>query len=245
MRTLAIVPDPTIQRDSPPVPPQVDDVTVSEPGQEAEQRPKSLVRPAAEMRVNRHHGLVMAGLNEVWEREGQGVIELAVLSNAYGLVHGGARAVAHGVALDQSDTQAQADRGAALGVREQVTAMVGNYDLVFALLDGPHLAALSLPLNVPVTVQQIVLTDVDGLDLVPSQPNVYAVVASGSAAARRWHVKAPYVRGFLFQRLCHQVAFHGPVVLEWLYYQPGDTERMFYKRVRWRPQWRLWQDDEV
>jgi hypothetical protein len=172
-------------------------------------------------------------------------MELACLISGYGLVRVEAYIDPPGVALEERDRRAAADGGVVLNVREQAATMLGGYDLVFLLLDGLHLAALGLPLNVLGEVQQIILTDKDSLDLVPSQPNVSAVVASGSAAARRWHVKAPYVRGFLFQRLCRQVAFHGRVVLEWLYHQPGDTERLFYKQVRWRPQWRLWQDGEV
>jgi hypothetical protein len=50
------------------------------------------------------------------------------------------------------------------------------------------------------------------------------------------------VRQYLFGRLCKQIAQHGPVVLEWLYHQPQDTEALFYKRAQWRPQWQLWQE---
>jgi hypothetical protein len=99
---------------------------------------------------------------------------------------------------------------------------------------------LGLPLDLSDSVRQIVLTDQDSLLLVPPLPNYHSFVADGWVAARRWHVKAPQVRGFLFQRLCKRVAHHGPGVLEWLYQKPADTERLFYKRTRWRPQYRLW-----
>jgi hypothetical protein len=89
-------------------------------------------------------------------------------------------------------------------------------------------------------MQQIVLTGQDSLDLVPPAANLHPFVAAEAAAARRWHVKAPHVRGFLFRRLCNQVAHHGPIVLEWLYHHPEDTELLFYKTVRWRPQMPLW-----
>ena len=86
----------------------------------------------------------------------------------------------------------------------------------------------------------IVLTDQESLDQVPQTANLHPILAAGGAAARRWHVKAPHVRGFLFGRLCDQVVRHGPAVLAWLRRNPRDTEQLFYKRARWRPQLALW-----
>jgi hypothetical protein len=108
------------------------------------------------------------------------------------------------------------------------------------LLSGRYLAVLDLPLAVPPTVQQIILTAKENLDLVPAQPNLQAIVAAGGAAAQRWHVKADHVRGFLFRRLCKQIVQHGPLVIEWLYEHPEDTDSLFYKWARWRPQRTLW-----
>jgi hypothetical protein len=90
------------------------------------------------------------------------------------------------------------------------------------------------------SIQQIVLTGQDSLDLVPQTTNLHPFVAAEAAAARRWHVKAPHVRGFLFRRLCSQVTYHGPIILEWLYHHPEDTDLLFYKTARWRPQMPLW-----
>jgi hypothetical protein len=127
-----------------------------------------------------------------------------------------------------------------LQLAKRAEALVARYDLVFYLLSDPLLAVLELPLAVPDAVRQIVLADKESLALLPDLPNLHGFVADGGAAAQRWHVKASHVRGFLFKRLCRQVAWHGPMVLEWLWSFPQDTERLFYKRVRWRPQLPMW-----
>jgi hypothetical protein len=176
----------------------------------------------------------------VWARWGSEVLDVAILSGGYGLLRAGDVIIPYDVTFDQFEGSAFADWVAHLQIPERAAALVREYDLVFHLLSGRYLSALSLPLDVPGSVQQIVLTGQDSLTLVPPMPNLHPTVAGGAAAARRWHVKAPHVRGFLFGRLCGQVVQHGPAVLEWLYRQPRDTEKLFYKRARWRPQWKLW-----
>lgn len=202
-------------------------------------------RPAAQMFTSTHHRLVMEGVQTVWERWGHQVLDVAILSAGYGLLQADDIIVPYDLSFDQFDSHALADLVTYLKIPEQTASLVREYDLVFYLLSGRYLSVLGLPLDVPDSVQQIVLTAQDSLDQVPVLPNLHPFVADGPVAARRWHVKAPYVRGFLFGRLCKQVVRHGPAVLEWLYYQPDDTDPLFYKRARWRPQWDLWPDKGV
>jgi len=196
--------------------------------------------PAAEMYTGRHHRLVMEGMQAVWQQWGRHTLDLAILSGGYGLLHADEMIIPYDVTFDQFAGEALSDWGAMLQVPTKAAALVRQYDLVFLLLSGSYLAVLDLPLDVPDSVQQIVLTGQDSMELVPSKPNLHPFVAAGSVAARRWHVKAPHVRGFLFGRLCAQVVQHGPGLLEWLYHHPEDTELLFYKRARWRPQMSLW-----
>jgi hypothetical protein len=170
---------------------------------------------------------------------------VAILSGGYGLLQPEAVIIPYDVSFDQFDEDSLAGWVAHLQIQERAAALVAAFDLVFYLLSGRYLAVLGLPLEVPDSVQQIVLTGQDSLALVPPVPNLHPFVAAEEAAARRWHVKSPHVRGFLFGRLCKQIVQHGPAVLEWLYHQPGDTEKLFYKRARWRPQWRLWSSNEA
>jgi hypothetical protein len=197
-------------------------------------------RPAAEMYTNPHNRFVMGGVRSVRDHWGPGVLDLAILSGGYGLLQPDEIIVPYDVSLDELDGRALEDLAAYLRISEQLASLGSEYDLVFYLLSGRYLSALSFPLDVPNSVHHILLTDQDSLSLVPSAPNLFPVVADGGVAARRWHVKAPYVRGFLFDRLCRQVVQHGPAFLEWLYYQPSDTDPMFYKRAKWQPQWELW-----
>jgi hypothetical protein len=192
------------------------------------------------MYTSAHHQLVMAGVEAVWEHCGRQVLDLAILSGGYGLLRAEQTIIPYDVSFDEFEEAELAEWVRRLQVRQRATDLVSDYDLIFLLLSGRYLAVLGLPLAVPDSVQQIVLTSSKSLAWVPPADNLFAVVAHGSAAARRWHVKADRVRGFLFQRLCSQVARLGPAILEWLYLHPGDTERLFYKRTRWRPQLPLW-----
>jgi hypothetical protein len=184
----------------------------------------------------------MEGVQAVWERCGRQVLDVVILSGGYGLLHADEIIVPYDLSLDELDSRAVADLVAYLKIPEQAASLVREYDLAFYLLSGRYLSMLGLPLDVPESVQQIVLTAQDSLGQVPAVSGLHAFVADGSVAARRWHVKSPYVRGHLFGRLCKQVVRHGPAVLEWLYYQPSDTDPLFYKRARWQPQWELWSD---
>jgi hypothetical protein len=190
-----------------------------------------------------HHWLVREGVEAVWQRWGREVLDWVILSGVHGLLHAYEVVMVDGSQEGTSPAGEGAHWGGGPTIHEQAAALVGEYDLAFYLLSGPQLAALNLPLRWSESVQQIVLTDEESLFLVPSLPNLHPFVADGWKAARRWHVKTPQVRGFLFQRLCKRVVRHGPALLEWLCHDPGDTERMFYKRTRWRPQYMLWQSE--
>lgn len=204
-----------------------------------EARTTEYARPAAEMYTSTHHRLVVEAVRSVWDRWGREVLDLAILSGGYGLLQADEIIVPYDVPFDELDSDALADLATYLKIPERSASLVHEYDLVFYLLSGRYLSVLSLPLDVPDSVHQILLTAQDSLVLVPLASNLHPVVADGGVAARRWHVKAPYVRGFLFDRLCKQVVRHGPAFLEWLYYQPADTDSLFYKRAQWRPQWEL------
>ena len=217
------------------------DLAGPEARQRTEARLAEFALPAAEMYTGTHHRLVMKGVRAVWQEWGPEVLDLAILSGGYGVLSADDPIIPYDVTFDQFEGEALSEWGAMLQVPPRTAALAGQYDLVFLLLSGSYLKVLSLPLDVPDSVQQIVLTGEDSLELVPPKPNLHAFVAAEAAAARRWHVKAPHVRGFLFRRLCDQVVQHGPGVLEWLYYCPQDVESLFYKRARWRPQLSYWQ----
>jgi hypothetical protein len=240
MRTLVVTPCSARKRGEVIDPARAGDLADPERRQQVEARLVDFAQPALEMYTGTHHRMVMEGVQGVWERWGSRVLDVAVLSGGYGLLQADEVIIPYDVTFDEFEGDALADWVAHLGVPERVTSLVGTYELVFYLLSGRYLTALSLPLDVPDRVHQILFTDQESLALVPDVANLYPVVADGTVAARRWHVKAPHVRGFLFWRLCKKILQHGPAVLEWLYHQPQDTELLFYKRVRWRPQWALW-----
>jgi hypothetical protein len=203
-------------------------------------RAEDLALPALEMDASRHHRLVVEGVQAVWERWGRSALDVAILSAGLDLLGDELSIAPDDVTLEESSEGELARWAGRLWLVERVQPLVAQYDLVFYLLSGRPLAALGLPLGVPDKVQQIVLTDAESLSLLPDLANLHGFVADGGAAAQRWHVKASYVRGFLFKRLCSQVAWHGPIVLQWLHSFPQDTEKLFYKRIRWRPQLPMW-----
>ncbi len=242
MHTLVITPCSAKKRGDVPNPARAADLADPERRRQAETRLAAFACPAMEMYTSTHHRLVVEGVQKVWECWGRQVLDLAILSGGYGLLRADEVIIPYDVTFDEFEGQALADWVAQLRIPARVTRLARDYDLVFYLLSGRYLAVLGLPLEVPDSVQQIVLTGQDSLDLVPPAPNIHPFVAAEAVAARRWHVKAPHVRGFLFGRLCDQILHHGPGVLEWLYHQPQDTERLFYKQARWRPQLPLWRE---
>jgi hypothetical protein len=240
MHTLVISPCSAKKRGDVPDPARAVDLAEPERRQLAEERLAAFACPAIEMYTGTHHRLVVAGVRAVWERWGRQVLDIAILSGGYGLLPADQVIIPYDVTFDEFEDAEFAEWVARLAIPQRVAALVRDYDLVFYLLSGRYLAALDLPLEVPSSVQQIVLTDQESLDQVPRAANLHPVLAADGVAARRWHVKAPHVRGFLFGRLCDQVVRHGPAVLEWLRDYPQDTEQLFYKRARWRPQLALW-----
>lgn len=242
MRTLVVTPCSAKKRGDAPHPASADDLDDPERHRRAEARLAAFACPASEMYTGKHHRLVMSGLFDVWQRWGRETLDLSILSAGYGLLDPDDAIIPYDVTFDQFDQAALVSHAAHLQLPGRASELVQQYELVFYLLSGRYLAVLGLPLDVPDQVQQIVLTDRESLELVPATSNLHPVVASGNEAARRWHVKAAHVCGFLFARLCHQVAHHGPVILEWLYHRPQDTELLFYKQARWRPQWSLWDE---
>ena len=240
IRTLILTPCSAKKQSQVPEPALAADLADPQRLEQAKARLANQALPAAEMYSGRHHRLVMGGVRAVWQRWGKDVLDLAILSGGYGVLRADEMIIPYDVTFDQFEGEALSDWRTMLQVPTKAAALIRQYDLVFYLLSGSYLVALDLPLDVPDSVQQIVLTGQNSLDLVPPRPNLHSFVAAGTVAARRWHVKAPHVRGFLFGRLCAQVVQHGPGLLEWLYQRPQDTELLFYKRARWRPQMPLW-----
>lgn len=240
MRTLVITPCSAKKRGDVSHPATALDLGDPERRRLAEARLAAFARPAAEMYTGEHHRRVMNGLQDVWREHGPETVDVSILSAGYGLLDADDVIIPYDVTFDQFDQKTLASWLAHLQITDQAIALVRGYDLVFYLLSGRYLDVLDLPLAVPDRVQQIVLTDQESLASIPVVPNLHPLVAAGNEAARRWHVKAPHVCGFLFGRLCQQVVRQGPSVLEWLYHHPQDTELLFYKRTRWRPQWPLW-----
>jgi hypothetical protein len=240
MRTLVITPCSTKQRGNVADPAHATDL--ADPGRrrQVQDRLAAFACPAFEMYTSTHYRLIRDGVQAVWQRWGRETVEIAILSSGYGLLQADDVIVPYDVTFDEFDEAELTRWTAHLQISQQVSILVQDYDLVFYLLGGRYLSVLNLPLDVPDSVQQIVFTAQDSLPLVPAVPNLHPFVADGGMAARRWHVKASHVRGFLFGRLCRQIVQHGSVVLEWLYHYPQDTEQLFYKRTRWRPQMALW-----
>jgi hypothetical protein len=177
----------------------------------------------------------------VWDRWGQDTLNVVVVSVGLGLLDAKRTSIPYDKTPEQVSGGVLTVWAQRIRLAERAKALIAQYDLVFFLLSEEYLAVLELPLSVPDHVQQIVLTDAEGVSMLPPDlPNLHAFVADGGAAAQRWHVKATHVRGFLFKRLCRQIAWHGPIVLEWLHAFPQDTEKLFYKQVRWRPQLPMW-----
>lgn len=240
MRTLVIAPCSAEKRGSPPDVARAADLADPVRKREIESRLAAFASPAMYMYTGTHHQLVMEGMNAVWERWGRHVMELSILSGGYGLLRGDDMVIPYDVSLNEFEGAELADWIARLQIPEKTSSRVREYDLVYYLLSRRYLSSLGLPLDIPESVQQVVLTAHEDLPSLPAAPNLHPLVADGPVAARRWHVKAPHVRGFLFGRLCGQIARFGPAVLEWLYRYPEHTERLFYKRARWRPQYPLW-----
>jgi hypothetical protein len=243
MRALVVTPCTAGKLGNVPYPATAEDLGNPERRRLAEERLEAYTQPAIAMYTGTHHRLVVKGVQAVWDHWGEGVLHLAVLSGGYGFLDAWEAIIPYDVTFDQFDEAGLAEWVAKLEIWERATTLARQYDLVFYLLSGRYLTALGLPLDLPPSVQQIVLTDQDSLDLVPPAPNLYPLVAAGPVAARRWHVKSDHVRGFLFGRLCRQIVEHGQVVLEWLVRHPEDTELLFYKRSPWRPQFALWRKE--
>jgi hypothetical protein len=240
MRTCVITPCGASKRGDVPDPARAADLADPERRQRAEARLAAFACPAIEMYTGTHHRLVMDGVHAVWERWGRQALDVAILSGGYGLLRAEEEIIPYDVSLDEFEGAELYEWAARLRIPERTAQAAREYDLVFYLLDGRYLSVLHLPLDVPASVQQIVLTTAEDVEILPQAASLHAVVAAGGVAARRWHVKAPHVRGFLFERLCRQVVQHGSVVLEWLCNHPEDTEQLFYKRARWRPQLAFW-----
>jgi hypothetical protein len=240
IRTLVVTPCTAKKRSQVPEPALAADLADPERRQQANTRLARHALPAAEMYIGTHHRLVMEGVRAVWQRWGHEVLDLAILSGGYGILRADQSIIPYDVTFDQFEAEELSDWGDMLQVPTRAAALAGQFDLVFILLGGSYLAVLELPLDVPDAVQQIVLTDQESMDLIPAMANVHPFVAAEAVAARRWHVRAPHVRGFLFRRLCMQVVQHGPGLLEWLYHHPQDTELLFYKSPPWRPQLAFW-----
>ncbi len=240
MRTLVIAPCSAKKRGSPPDVARAPDLADRDRRRKSEARLAAYAAPAVDMYAGRHHQLVLEGMRAVWDRWGRGVLDLSILSGGYGILRADEEIVPYDVSLNEFEESELTAWVARLEVHETAAHLVSAYDLVFYLLSGRYLYSLGLPLEIPDTTCQILLTAQEDVALIPALPNLHPLVADGPVAARRWHVKAAHVRGFLFRRLCGQVSRLGPAVLEWLYRYPQHTERLFYKRAQWRPQLPLW-----
>ena len=103
--------------------------------------------PAAKMYTGQQHTLLMEGVNQVRACHGQSSLDVAIISAEYGLLNENDVIAPYNVTFQGMKKAEILEKSRRLQLREQVTALIARYDVVFFLLGKEYVQALQLPLE--------------------------------------------------------------------------------------------------
>ena len=169
--------------------------------------------PAAELYTGKQNKHLMKGLEQVRRVHGERAIDLAIISEKYGLLGECDVIEPYDCAfqgLKTEDILAQSDR---LQIHERTKALIMSFDTVFFLLGKEYVQALRLPFEDSEAITQMFLLGPTHKELIPDLPNLYFIPA-GVELARRLGVTNFALKGVMFKRLCEVACREGFGVFE-------------------------------
>ena len=169
--------------------------------------------PAAKLYKGEQNKHLMDGLAQVRQVHGERVIDLAIISEKYGLLGEWDVIEPYDCAFKGLTRERILEHSERLQLHDRTKALIMPYDLVFFLVGKEYVQALKLPFEDGEAITQMFLLGPTHEELIPDLSNLYFIPA-GEELARRLGVTNFALKGVMFKRLCEVACRKGLRVFE-------------------------------
>ena len=171
--------------------------------------------PAAQMYTGNGHLRVMNGVKDLRRTFGQGIVDVRIISPAYGLLHEKDYIVPYSYNFSDYPNWKIEQRSRKLKIHPEVECLLPSYDLAFFLLSEPYLTACLLPFDVPKPPIQIFLVAEGAQKKVASnRPHIHAVCIGDELISQLDGATPFNLKEVVFERLCRVACNRGLHVFE-------------------------------
>ncbi|MGG3471317.1 tRNA-guanine transglycosylase DpdA [Neobacillus pocheonensis] len=175
---------------------------------------------AKDMYTGRQHLWIMEGINNLREKYGDSIVDLAIVSAGYGLVSEDQEIVPYNVTFANMKKDELTDWSNKLKINEHTSEKIKSYDMVFFLLGEEYLNSLQLPFEETRQDQKLVfLGSKASVKLIPNN-NPYHYVEVGNKDANDFGKMSISLKGYLFKILAKEIVENGLTVLDKIYDDP-------------------------
>ncbi|MGF6950208.1 hypothetical protein QF028_002713 [Neobacillus sp. B4I6] len=187
---------------------------------EREKQLGSFKAKAKDMYTGQQHLWVIDGINNLREKYGDSVVDLAIVSAGYGLLNEDQEIFPYNVTFSKMKKDELTDWSNNLKINKDTSEKIKSYDMVFFLLGEEYLNSLQLPFVETRQDQRLVfLGSKASGNLIPNN-NPYYYVEVGNKDAKEFGKMSISLKGYLFKVLVKEIVENGLTVLDKIYNDP-------------------------
>lgn len=176
---------------------------------------------AGEMYTGMQHLRLMEGIQSLRKELGEDIVDLCIVSAGYGLINESRVIVPYEVTFNTMNASGISEWSQKLGIHEDLSDYVREYDLVFFLLGDKYLRAVALPLENTKPDQKIlVFASGTSRKMIPYQEPYYFIEV-GQEDAKSFSYGLVGLKGYLFKLLSQDIVTSNGGLLEKIYQDPS------------------------
>lgn len=187
---------------------------------------------ASEMYTGMQHLRVMEGVRMLRNHFKEKVLDLAIVSAGYGILHEEDIILPYEVTFNDMGNKEICEWSTYLQINEKLSKLIENYDLIIFLLGDKYLNSLRLPLkNIPEDKKLVFLASKTSKNKIPSQ-NQYHFLEVGQEDAKSFKYGLIGLKGYLFKLLSQDIITSGLQLLDDIYDDPNLIMKLLSKYRR-------------
>jgi hypothetical protein len=187
---------------------------------ERENQLGSFKAKAKEMYTGQQHLWVMEGINNLREKYGVSIVDLAIVSAGYGLLNEDQEIVPYNVTFAKMKKEELIDWSNKLEINKHTSEKIKSYDMVFFLLGEEYLNSLQIPFIDSRQDQKLIFLGSKASGKLIPNSNPYHYVEVGNKDAKDFGKMSISLKGYLFKILAKEIVENGLTLLDKIYDNP-------------------------
>lgn len=180
---------------------------------------------AGELYTGMQHLRLMEGIRTLREALGLEIVEVQILSAAYGLISEHQEILPYEVTFNEMKGNEVDDWARSLGVHNAFEQAISSYDLIFLLLGENYLRSLTLPVKTRSDQTLVFLVSNSSTRFIKTLEAKTFILPLSNADAKRYHYGLVGLKGFLFKRFA-EIVCKDTQLIKSIYERPSVFEKV-------------------